>query len=471
MKKVIVSFLVIMLSINCCFINTKAAFSSGDGSKENPYVITTAEELDDVRNNLTSYFVLNNDIDLSSYTQFLPIGNNTTPFSGNFNGNGKKITGLVMSFEGNAFDLYNDKVIPPSSDDDYTQGTDNGWTGDYETGQKPDVENPEETVAKIPKYVGLFGVNTGEIFDLHIENTNITAKALNDEIFVGAFCGLNRGEIYRCYSSVSKVTSNATTDYCGGLIGQNALNGVVGNCFSNIKVKANNYAGGLVGLNKGYVGCSFYNGFDVNAQNVDAICNNSGTSQYNYYLESYLSSSTATKLTARAFSYSSYFTAFNFNSVWKINSSLKQPELKNNPYPVKQLGETAAVPQIESISGNIVTLKTDGQTLFSNDGIRWSKNNVFTQEYGASVKYYARKAETIEKYLGSVSAHLELTVTNNYDINGDGVENSKDLTTLRRYLADWDVFVVTENLDVNGDGSVSSKDATYLARYLAGWYI
>ncbi len=55
------------------------------------------------------------------------------------------------------------------------------------------------------------------------------------------------------------------------------------------------------------------------------------------------------------------------------------------------------------------------------------------------------------------------------DINGDGEVTSKDLTALRRYLADWDIEVNEAALDVNADNEVSGKDATYLARYLADW--
>ena len=56
------------------------------------------------------------------------------------------------------------------------------------------------------------------------------------------------------------------------------------------------------------------------------------------------------------------------------------------------------------------------------------------------------------------------------DVDGNGEISSKDLTTLRRYLADWDVEVNVEAaLDVNKDGEVNSKDVTYLARHLADW--
>ncbi len=465
MKKIIALFLILFLSLNCCFINFKAVALSGEGTTQNPFVISTAEELNEVRNNLTACYVLNNDIDLSG-VEFLPIGNNTAPFSGVFNGNGKKITGLYMNFEGHAYDVYiqNDA---DDKDDDYTTGSDSGWTGDYNTG----VAKPEqEAIVKIPKYIGLFGVNSGEIFDLHIENLNINVKALNSEVYVGAFCGVNKGQVYRCYSTVSNINSFAENDFSGGIAGKNMTGSTIGNSFSNITVKANKNAGGIAGENLGYVVCCFYNGFDISAQNFDAITNNKGNAQYNYYLQSRLTSNAATMLTARNFSYASYFSGFNFNNVWQINNTLKQPELKNNPYPQKEMGIKASVPEIESINGKTITLKSDGKILFSNDGINYSLNNVFTQNKGSKVKYYAKNAETATSYLGAPSDPFEYTFTIIYDINGDEKLTIKDITALKRYLADWENDVIEENLDINEDDRISIKDVTYLKRYLADWF-
>ena len=68
----------------------------------------------------------------------------------------------------------------------------------------------------------------------------------------------------------------------------------------------------------------------------------------------------------------------------------------------------------------------------------------------------------------SVSAAV--TAYRNGDVNGDGTINLKDVTQLRRVLADGDVSTdaVVGNPDVNGDGAVNLKDVTTLQRYLAG---
>ncbi len=53
------------------------------------------------------------------------------------------------------------------------------------------------------------------------------------------------------------------------------------------------------------------------------------------------------------------------------------------------------------------------------------------------------------------------------DANGDGTVNLKDVTVLRRMLADGE-STDTGNPDVNADGIVNLKDVTLLRRYLAG---
>ncbi len=55
------------------------------------------------------------------------------------------------------------------------------------------------------------------------------------------------------------------------------------------------------------------------------------------------------------------------------------------------------------------------------------------------------------------------------DINGDGVNNMKDVTWMFRYLANWDIEVNDATLDCNGSGSVNNKDLTRLMQYTALW--
>ena len=55
------------------------------------------------------------------------------------------------------------------------------------------------------------------------------------------------------------------------------------------------------------------------------------------------------------------------------------------------------------------------------------------------------------------------------DINDDDAVDDKDVSTLSKYLAGWDVSVNEAALDINKDGSIDDKDVSYLAKNLAGW--
>jgi hypothetical protein len=68
-------------------------FSGGTGETDEPYLISTANELNSIGHNprlMNAHFKLINDIDLTGIDLFI-IGNELFPFTGVFDGNGKKI--------------------------------------------------------------------------------------------------------------------------------------------------------------------------------------------------------------------------------------------------------------------------------------------------------------------------------------------------------------------------------------------
>ena len=73
-------------------------FSNGNGTKENPYIITNAEQFDKIRTNLSAYYILANDIDLSGYDNWKPIGDANKPFVGGIDGQNNIINGLKIDY-------------------------------------------------------------------------------------------------------------------------------------------------------------------------------------------------------------------------------------------------------------------------------------------------------------------------------------------------------------------------------------
>ena len=74
-------------------------FSGGDGSQDNPWQISNIEQFKLIRNNLSAYYRLKNNIQAQDTLEpgFLdPIGSPSDPFIGEFNGNGKSVTFFYM---------------------------------------------------------------------------------------------------------------------------------------------------------------------------------------------------------------------------------------------------------------------------------------------------------------------------------------------------------------------------------------
>lgn len=90
----------------------EGTFSGGTGSEEDPYLISTADDVQLLSSNVKSgdmyegkHFKMTNDIDMSSVANFLPIGNNiessnVTAFCGVFDGNNNTIRGINCKYEG-----------------------------------------------------------------------------------------------------------------------------------------------------------------------------------------------------------------------------------------------------------------------------------------------------------------------------------------------------------------------------------
>lgn len=100
MKKILFTT---MLAV--CTLSMQAQFSgSGAGTESYPYLITDANQLFEVRNDLNAFYKVMNDIDLGEWIKedsptqgWNPIGNETTPFTGVFDGNNKIIKGLFIN--------------------------------------------------------------------------------------------------------------------------------------------------------------------------------------------------------------------------------------------------------------------------------------------------------------------------------------------------------------------------------------
>lgn len=224
-------------------------FAGGDGSESDPWRISNPYHLDNVRNHLGDSFILINDIDLSHYLSaegpgydggkgWRPLGVRDRQFTGKFNGNGYRITGL--------------RIDRPTDDNvglfGYTSA---------------DAEIRNLRVEEVCVTGGIF--TTGGLVGCHssgiISNCSV-AGSVCGSAFTGGLVGQNKGSIvYSC--NLAAVSGSGNT---GGLVGRN--NNSIGNCYSRGSVSGTQ-AGGLVGYNVS-------TGKIINSYNSGSVSNRSG---------------------------------------------------------------------------------------------------------------------------------------------------------------------------------------------------
>lgn len=216
-------------------------FARGDGSIENPYEIETAHQLNNIRNYLSSHFILANELEFNQedfekggafYNDgklWEPIGNIDNPFTGSFYGNSHKIIGLHI-------DRDNENYIGLF-----------GYIG--ESAEIFDLGMDDVNISG-NQYIGsLVGYNSGSIMGCYVECTLIGMSGI-----LGSLVGYNANRVYDCYA-LGYVMGD---DVIGGLVGENQGNIV--RTYSIVTVDGYHNLGGLVGINSGNIDSSFHNG-------------------------------------------------------------------------------------------------------------------------------------------------------------------------------------------------------------------
>ncbi|MFJ8265367.1 Ig-like domain-containing protein [Peribacillus asahii] len=201
------------------------AFAGGMGTAFSPYKIASAEQLKAVKSHLNSYFELVNDIDLSGFSSWDPIGTLDEPFTGSFNGKRHSITGLTIN-------LVSDKELA----------------------------------------AGLFGyVTYASIQDVGVVNGNIQINrgSAKESIYTGGIAGhLKDSRVKGVFTDHQISASARYYSYTGGIAGYlsnseilNSYN--LGNVYSN-SGDYSSYVGGVTGLALDSSIAEVYNSGNIN---------------------------------------------------------------------------------------------------------------------------------------------------------------------------------------------------------------
>ena len=204
------------------------SYSGGDGTKENPYLISSADELKNLAENPDNFdknFKLLNDITFTDEWSS-PIGTYERPFTGTFDGDKHTIENLKLDLANNDnngfFGLF---------------GVNKGVIKNINILNESSFSN-NNSLSEGKIYLGgVCGYNheNGKLSNINVKKSNLIFSNLDnwknstnvpDKSFVtsGSLCGLNEGTISECNVSESKlVIADVRKEQiiCGGLVGTN----------------------------------------------------------------------------------------------------------------------------------------------------------------------------------------------------------------------------------------------------------
>jgi len=265
-------------------------YSGGKGTLNDPYILTTEIDIYRLMHNSGDWnktFRMEDDIVLrtdNNTGRYLPIGNETTNFSGNFDGNYHTIYNLHLDKN---IDTVNDGLFGVNSGEISNLALDkkevenyavvpNSMKNYYTNTSEPDDEN------KITPYShttvvfgGIAATNSASgkitncsiknfVMDIMTDERHSSNSEASRKFDAGLICGINSGEITKCNVENSKLLAKTYFVYnssnAGGICGRNESSGSISYCSftsSTIDLQASlhtydhntyQYVGGIVGI-------------------------------------------------------------------------------------------------------------------------------------------------------------------------------------------------------------------------------
>lgn len=228
---------------------------SGTGTPSNPYLIYTCAQLQEMRDNLTSDFRLENDINCSGVTNWEPVGfYSGTPFTGTLDGQNYGIYNLSYNGDGPAgvFGYTTNATITNLSlVNTVTEaaGTVGSLVGDATLTTIDHVTAISPTVTSTYAVGGLVGIaDTVTMTDSAVYNATLSSPSNISADNFGGLMGISES------STIHRSSSSGTIDISlvgiatnmGGLIG-NSLSDQLFDTYSTMDVNGTASTGGLIG--------------------------------------------------------------------------------------------------------------------------------------------------------------------------------------------------------------------------------
>jgi len=394
-------------------IATPSSFCGGTGLADDPYLICTPEQLNEVRSNLSAHYKLANDIDLADYLStsgagynsgagWQPIGNSSAKFTGSLSGAGHIIKNLYIN--------------RPTTNDI-------GLFGFTELGVI--IDSIGVVGANITGYDitgGVVGENHGTIEKCY------TTGAIGGNSNVGGLAGASDGTITNCYNTAT-VTNTGNT--VGGVTGWN--DNTVTYCYNSGAVSGPGWIGGVIGWNTGSVSlvkdCFFLQ--EKNGIN-DGL---TGLGQGAW------SNTDANPETDAQMKMQTTFTNWDFSSVWMMQEGVTYPLFQ---WQSQQYG------LIFDVSTGKFYLNIDGTGNINATSIEYTGR--------PANRYFSGDTLYLNNFTWTTPAAIALTIANgnvNIDITGD----NQFISTYNGTIATKGIFT-NDSIVVSGGGTLTGAGGT-----------
>lgn len=221
---------------------------TGEGSQSDPYEISNADELAEIDNIESGYYVLVDDINLENLSKTdMPI---FIKKSAVLDGQGYTIKNIELNTEASLDSLFDNwgvikdiNVEGVEADPNYHESA--ALIG-HNIGKIINCSVRNCNISSEGNKVGGMVVkNKGEIIDCVVESSLINGRK------VGGICATNKWKIQNCQVLDTRVWGS---EHVGGIAGANINRGVSENCIQNCRsevlLRGNNVIGGLVGRGK-----------------------------------------------------------------------------------------------------------------------------------------------------------------------------------------------------------------------------
>ena len=420
-------------------------FAGGNGTAENPYLIASKTQLNNVRNYLYANFKMIADIEFddadfeeggdfyNNGAGFAPIGSSAFAFTGTFDGDGYVIKNLYVNIKSSSFDVYA------------------GLFG-YNEGTIKNLGIVDGSVSASSPFAyagGIAGYNyKGTITNCY--NTGSVSASSDDYTYAGGIAGYNKGTIQNCYNTGSVSASSDDNTYAGGIAGYNK-EGTITNCYNIGVVSASSssnyayaYAGGIAGVNEGTI-TNCYNTGSVLASSSssrNAVANAGGIAGSNSGTITNCYNTGRVSASSKASAYAGGIAGKNYDGATITTCYY----LDNISVGVNGSTDTATKCTVEQLKNQETFVGFDFETV-------WTIN---------SDSYYPYP----------VFKDNSIILIGKGDINGDGKVDSTDYLLIKR--AAFGTYTFTEAMtlagDINSNGSVDSADYLLAKRICFGTY-